>query len=75
MKDIKRLRITELLAKSAEYVGKEIDVKGWVRTRRGNKNVQFVALNDGSTIKNLQIVAGMLQELLVSKPKRNWDIL
>ncbi len=56
MKDIKRLRITELLAKSAEYVGKEIDVKGWVRTRRGNKNVQFVALNDGSTIKNLQIV-------------------
>ena len=31
-------------------------VKGWVRTRRGNKNVQFVALNDGSTIKNIQIV-------------------
>ena len=31
-------------------------MKGWVRTRRGNKNVQFVALNDGSTIKNLQIV-------------------
>ena len=31
-------------------------MKGWVRTRRGNKNVQFVALNDGSTINNLQIV-------------------
>ena len=29
---------------------------GWVRTRRGNKHVQFVALNDGSTIKNIQIV-------------------
>ena len=29
---------------------------GWVRTRRGNKHVQFVALNDGSTIKNVQIV-------------------
>lgn len=34
-------------------------VKGWVRTRRGNKHVQFVALNDGSTIKNIQIVFDM----------------
>lgn len=31
-------------------------MKGWVRTRRGNKNIGFVALNDGSTINNLQIV-------------------
>jgi len=36
--------------------GVSITVKGWVRTRRGNKNVGFIALNDGSTIKNLQIV-------------------
>lgn len=56
MKDIKRTRIVDLLNNGKELVGKEIDVKGWVRTRRGNKNVQFVALNDGSTIKNLQIV-------------------
>ncbi len=34
----------------------EVCVKGWVRTRRGNKHVQFVALNDGSTIKNIQLV-------------------
>ena len=40
-------------------VGKDVEVKGWVRTRRGNKYVQFVALNDGSTIKNLQIVFDM----------------
>ncbi|MCH5236251.1 MAG: asparagine--tRNA ligase [Muribaculaceae bacterium] len=39
-----------------EAPGQKVDVKGWVRTRRGNKNVQFVALNDGSTINNLQIV-------------------
>jgi len=56
MKEIRRTRITDILADSDKYVGKEIDVKGWVRTRRGNKNVQFVALNDGSTIKNIQIV-------------------
>ena len=53
---MKRITIKELLAHSADYVDKTVDVKGWVRTRRGNKNVQFVALNDGSTINNLQIV-------------------
>ncbi|MDE5552624.1 MAG: asparagine--tRNA ligase [Muribaculaceae bacterium] len=37
-------------------MGREVDVKGWVRSRRGNKYVQFVALNDGSTVKSLQIV-------------------
>ena len=59
MKDIKRATVKELLSSPGSYVGKEVDVKGWVRTRRGNKNVQFIALNDGSTIKNLQIVLGM----------------
>lgn len=56
MKDIRRVRVKDILATPTDYAGKEIDVKGWVRTRRGNKNVQFVALNDGSTINNLQIV-------------------
>lgn len=36
--------------------GADVNVKGWVRTRRGNKNVSFIALNDGSTINNIQIV-------------------
>lgn len=56
MKQIKRTVITTLLHDPAKYVGSLVDVKGWVRTRRGNKNVQFVALNDGSTINNIQIV-------------------
>ncbi len=38
-------------------IGSDINVKGWVRTRRGNKNVSFIALNDGSTINNIQVVA------------------
>ncbi|MDE5844376.1 MAG: asparagine--tRNA ligase [Muribaculaceae bacterium] len=42
-----------------KLIGNEVCVKGWVRTRRGNKQVQFVALNDGSTIKNIQIVFDM----------------
>lgn len=56
MEKIRRTRISDIISRPEEYVGKTVDVKGWVRTRRGNKNVQFVALNDGSTIKNLQIV-------------------
>lgn len=36
--------------------GTELNIRGWVRTRRGNKNVSFIALNDGSTIHNIQIV-------------------
>ena len=53
---MKRKTVKEILKEGAELVGQQVDVKGWVRTRRGNKNVQFVALNDGSTINNLQIV-------------------
>ncbi|MFK7900411.1 MAG: asparagine--tRNA ligase [Cyclobacteriaceae bacterium] len=39
----------------------QLTVKGWVRTKRGSKNVTFIALNDGSTINNLQIVADPTQ--------------
>ena len=56
MEKIKRTTIKEILSSPEKYTGTVVDVKGWVRTRRGNKNVQFVALNDGTTIKNLQIV-------------------
>lgn len=51
------MRIKDLL-KSRTY-GSEALVKGWVRTKRGNKNISFVALNDGSAIHNLQIVFDM----------------
>ena len=52
--ELKRTKIVDIF--NPELVGTEVCVKGWVRTRRGNKHVQFVALNDGSTINNLQIV-------------------
>ncbi len=54
---MKRTKIVDLFR--PELLGREVDVRGWVRTRRGNKYVQFVALNDGSTIKNIQIVFDM----------------
>ena len=55
METIKRTRIIDALGRT-DY-GASIVVKGWVRTRRGSKAVNFIALNDGSTIKNIQIVA------------------
>lgn len=55
---MKRTKISELLS-DASLLDHEVCAKGWVRTRRGNKHVQFVALNDGSTIKNIQIVFDM----------------
>ena len=39
--------------------GAEVVAKGWVRTKRGNKNINFIALNDGSTINNIQVVCDM----------------
>jgi asparaginyl-tRNA synthetase len=57
MKSLKRQRIFDLLKKDTEaLVGQEVNVKGWVRTKRGNKNVAFIALNDGSIIHNIQVV-------------------
>ena len=51
------MRIVELL-KSTAY-NTEVVVKGWVRTKRGNKNVAFIALNDGSCVANIQIVVDL----------------
>ena len=59
MKEIKRTVIVDAL-KRTDY-GAEINIRGWVRTRRGNKNVGFIALNDGSTINNIQVVVDMVK--------------
>ncbi len=50
----KRSKIKAILSQGE--AGQQLNVKGWVRSKRGNKNVVFIALNDGSTIQNLQIV-------------------
>ncbi len=57
MKELKRHRIYDLLKNdSSQLLNTEVNVKGWVRTRRGNKNVAFIALNDGSLIHSIQVV-------------------
>ncbi|MBR4817878.1 MAG: asparagine--tRNA ligase [Bacteroidales bacterium] len=53
MERIVRTKVKDLLMSEP---GKDVLAKGWVRTKRGNKNVAFIALNDGSTINNIQIV-------------------
>ena len=57
MESIKRTKIVDLLKR--EDFGAMVNVKGWVRTRRGSKQVNFIALNDGSTINNVQIVVDL----------------
>ena len=52
---LKRSTVQQLLA--SQEIDREVLVKGWVRTRRGNKFVQFIAVNDGSIIHNIQVVA------------------
>ena len=54
MEAIKRTKVVDVLKSDA--FGTTVNVKGWVRTRRGSKQVSFIALNDGSTINNVQIV-------------------
>jgi len=54
VKEADRPKIKDLLL-SKEF-GKDFLLKGWVRTKRGNKKIAFVALNDGTTIKNIQVV-------------------
>ena len=50
---MKRTKIKDLLLATP---GQKVLAKGWVRTKRGNKEIAFIALNDGSTINNIQIV-------------------
>ena len=66
MSEIIRTKVKDML-KSAP--GQEVLAKGWVRTKRGNKQIKFVALNDGSTVYNIQIVVDMasFDEALVAK--------
>ncbi|MEG2365595.1 MAG: asparagine--tRNA ligase [Alistipes sp.] len=54
---MKTLRIAEILKSTSVDV--DMTVKGWVRTKRGNKNVAFIALNDGSCVSNIQIVVDL----------------
>lgn len=54
---MEKLIRTKVKALLKQEPGQEVLAKGWVRTKRGNKSVAFIALNDGSTINNIQIVA------------------
>ena len=64
---MKLIRIVDILKMEGD--GREITVKGWVRTKRGNKNVAFIALNDGSCVANIQIV---VENLSLDDLKQSW---
>ena len=66
MATVIRKKVKDLLKQEP---GNPVLAKGWVRTKRGNKNVSFIALNDGSTINNIQIVVDLasFDEALMKK--------
>ena len=57
MDKLKRTKIIDIL--NSDEFGKIVNIKGWVRTKRGSKNVAFIAMNDGSTIHNIQVVVDL----------------
>jgi asparaginyl-tRNA synthetase len=60
MEILNRSCIKDLLkTNQKEELGSIVNVKGWVRTKRGNKNIAFIALNDGSIIHSIQIVVDL----------------
>ncbi len=63
---ITRSKVKDLLKATP---GQDVLAKGWVRTKRGNKQIKFIALNDGSTVNNIQIVADManFDETLIAR--------
>ncbi len=63
----KRVKIKTIL--DTNPIGSEVTLMGWVRTKRGNKNVSFIALNDGSIITNYQVVAdpNLISEEILKK--------
>ena len=55
---MKRTKVIDLLKRPEETgLGNKVCVKGWVRTKRGNNSVAFIAINDGSIVGNIQVVA------------------
>lgn len=59
---MKRRSVKELLKLTNNVeIGQKVNVKGWVRTKRGNNTIAFIALNDGSIVHNIQIVAEIAQ--------------
>ena len=59
MQTIKRTKVVDVLQSQA--FGTVVNVRGWVRTHRSSKAVDFIAINDGSTIKNVQVVVDPTQ--------------
>lgn len=49
-------RIAQLLKE--QPVGRTVEIRGWVRTRRDSKDFSFLEINDGSCLANLQVIAG-----------------
>lgn len=62
---MKHIDIVDIM--NGDYIGKSVTVCGWVRTSRDSKNMAFLELNDGTTLKHLQIVIDKSQMSEISE--------
>ena len=54
---MKETKIVKIIKQTQEIgIGNQVNIKGWVRTKRGNNTVAFIAVNDGSIVHSLQVV-------------------
>ena len=73
----KRYEIVYLLKSNIDnLIDTTVNIKGWVRTKRGNKNVAFIAINDGSIVHNIQVVVDLanFDEELLQKTLDNNEL-
>lgn len=61
--------LKDIFEKEKDFIGKKIEVAGWIKNSRFNNNIGFIELNDGTTFKNVQVVVETKVDnfLLVSK--------
>lgn len=65
---MKHIDVKEIVS-SKDYVGKEVTVCGWVRTSRNSKSVAFIEVNDGTSLKNVQVVVDKSSEADYKEPR------
>lgn len=54
--EMKHTDIKKIIKSKEEFIGQNVTVCGWVRTSRNSKSIAFVELNDGTSLKNIQVV-------------------
>jgi len=62
--DVARLKIKKIFSSESSVLGTKVKVQGWVRTLRDQKNFAFISINDGSCLKDIQVIAEVSRSIM-----------